>query len=208
MTTTMRALGLAVALAAGACGPAATSTPAARTASPVAVGADCRLPGARVQWHEPATEATLTHLYVLGESTGIGGELRDRVDAPVVPSISGVAAPASWVPELARSLSARTGDRVHALPPTDKDEEFTIGVPGRVRTIAYLGVVRISAAFTVHCAPSVRGTFTSWTAVKKDVVPCGRTPPADPLARRAHEYCAGATPPAVPSLPPGEFVPD
>lgn len=136
------------------------------------------------------------------------GSLGTKVlDNPFTPSITGVAAPASWLPALAGSWRKSTGRPVHTTSPSPKSESFGFGTlvvddAEKPRLIIYTGVERVAADFEVHCNPTVRGTFLGWSVTVVGAVACQYQPDTeyDAFGRLALEHCPDPlTPP--PSQP-------
>jgi hypothetical protein len=207
----------------GACAQPGTSTPA-DAAAPVPAG--CEPNVELMTWSPPRDTPILTEATLLraGEASAgaAGTPLPSR---PFTPSITDVAAPASWLPALAGSLSAHLGRPVHATTPSAEGQSFGVtSGSGQADLVLYTGVDQVSADFDVRCSPgspgkaasgdvpaTVHGTFHAWSRVVPGGVSCEYTPPAelDPFGRLALKLC-----PAQPTSPPstpveaGEFTPD
>ncbi|MEV6597573.1 hypothetical protein AB0M36_11985 [Actinoplanes sp. NPDC051346] len=189
-------------------GPLSCGKPdSGRSSAPATVPPGCDLSGARVEWSGHTTQPTLTRVY-LDSGKGVSETSTVVLDEPFTPAVTGVAAPADWLPRLARSLSAETGDEIHVESPVQKDGR--IGFGGQVddptirETLSYQGVQAVSADFSVSCEQPVRGTLTAWTSMSVGGVTCSQIePPAEELGRLARRYCPRTPTPG----PPSEAVP-
>lgn len=189
-------LALLAALPTGCSRPPAVSPPPIRPTSSVPPGCD---PGsARVQWSGIAHEPVLEHAALFtAEATGEGTVV---LDAPVTAAVTGVTAPDTWLRLLATDLESEIGVGVRTTRPSSS---YGMGFgswgevdPDIAESVSYMGVRRVSAAFTVECTPTVGGILTAWTETKAGGLMCGDlTPSPDPYEQAARRYCP-RTPPA------------
>ncbi|MBW6435349.1 hypothetical protein KZ829_16550 [Actinoplanes hulinensis] len=180
---------------------------------PAAVPDGCDPTAAEVTWSDHRQESRLSKVTRFRMD-------RDRPDqtageevlkGPFTPSISGVAAPADWIPALADSLSAETGHDIQSGPvpaPTDGAGFSIFGGPDPItEVLLYTGARSVSATFTVACDQPQHGTFTSWTTASSGVAACSEpTADEDPFAAFARAHCAAIQSPQ-PSAPPPEAIP-
>ncbi|WP_157441149.1 hypothetical protein [Actinoplanes awajinensis] len=181
---------------------AVSSPPPGRAVGSVAPGCDPAQVG--VVWSGITHETVLEHVSLFTtDAVGRGTEI---VDAPVTAAVTGVAVPEGWVRLLATDLGAEIGGEVHTIR-ASRSYEMGLGSwgevdPGISESIAYAGVRRVSAGFTVACAPAVSGTLTAWTETKAGGLMCGDVaPPDDPFTQAARQYCP-RTPDVSPSAAP------
>lgn len=122
-----------------------------------------------------------------------------------MPSVTGVAAPATWLAALAESLAAETGGKVRVASPAPEAGGFGVlrkvtGEP--VEVLYYHGVARVSADFVVDCGTAVTGTFVGWSSATIGGVACQYQEFVhDPYARLALAHCS-TSPAPPPSGPP------
>ncbi|GAA2650777.1 hypothetical protein [Paractinoplanes durhamensis] len=190
------------------------ATPAQQPPSaPATVPAGCSPTDANVQWSKPTTESRLTavSLFRTKDDFGSGEEV---LHEPFTPAVTQLAAPPEWIPQLAKSLSAKTGKKVQDSPARAADGGYSLisgsqDDPSITESLFYTGAELISATFTIACTPAVTGTFTSWTSAGVGGVTCAQfEPPAEPLGRLARRFCPRtptAAPPSEDAIP---FVPD
>ncbi|WP_127507638.1 hypothetical protein [Actinoplanes solisilvae] len=113
------------------------------------------------------------------------------LDEPFEPSVAGLDAPRSWLPDLAGSLRATAGHEVLAATPDPAPQEFSLPPDRRASALIYTGVERVTADFELRCDPPVHGTFHGWSRTVTDVVFCQDNPPdvPDDFTRLALELC-------------------
>jgi hypothetical protein len=175
----------------GCARPAAISSPP--SIHPVSsVPPSCDATRAGVQWSAIVHESVLEHVFLFTADTP--GQGTEVLNAPVTAAITGVTTPDTWLRLLATDLGGDIGVRVHT---TDPSSSYPMGVgswgetdPGISESIVYQGVRRVTAVFTVECAPAVSGALTAWTETKAGALMCGAlAPPPDPYVQAARQYC-------------------
>ncbi|WP_433833118.1 hypothetical protein ACQP2E_17975 [Actinoplanes sp. CA-015351] len=197
------ALALPVAILAACATPAAAPppNPAPTTATPAPVASGCD-PTAGIHWSPPSTGAELIKVTVLD------GRIADStvvLDEPVTTAITQVAAPETWTPALAASLSTEIGRTVRTGPAaTGATRAILLAEvqddPAIPELLLYEAAETVTAAFTVACTTPVTGTFTSWTATTGGSVTCGsRREPAEALGRLARRHCPRTPAPLGPA---------
>lgn len=199
-TSISLALVLLATLPVGCARPGAVSSPPGSPAV-ASVPPGCDPARVAVRWSDIAQEPVLEHVALFTAGAGDGKEV---LAAPVTAAVTGVAAPASWLPILASGLGNEMGTRVNTTRPSDSygtgfgtDGGVDPTIPERV---AYQGSRRVSAAFSVSCTPAVRGTLVAWTETASGGLMCGGlAEPTDPYARAARRYCPRTPPPSSPS---------
>ncbi|GAB1694341.1 hypothetical protein KRM28CT15_61440 [Krasilnikovia sp. M28-CT-15] len=164
--------------------------------APTPVPAGCQLSGTPITWGPRQTTPILTDATLVRQEELIGSSAgRKLLDQPFTPTITGVAAPASWLTDLAKSLKTATGQAVHTTSPSPDSQRFGVSSGGdagqQVHIIIYSGVDRVSAGFTVQCDPLVEGTFVGWSSAVVGGVACQYQPDLayDAFARLALKYC-------------------
>jgi hypothetical protein len=184
---------------AGACAKADTTPPA------TPVPADCEPIGDLISWSPARTTAILTEASLYGASElTVGATGTSLLSQPFTPSITGAAAPASWLTELGGSLARQTGKPVHTTAPSAEGQSFGVPSSGeRVPFVFYTGVDRVSADFEVRCDPTVRGTFHAWSRTIGGGVACEHSADVrlDAFSRLALRLC-----PDLPKPPPSAPV--
>ena len=183
----------------GACARADT------TPSVTPVPAGCEPIGDLLTWLPARTTAILTEasLYGARELTA-GATGTSLMSQPFTPSITGVAAPASWLTELGGSLTRQTGIPVHLTAPSAEGQSFGVPSSGEeVPFVLYTGVDRVSADFEVRCDPTVRGTFHAWSRTISGGVSCEHSADVrlDAFGHLALQLC-----PDLPKPPPSAPV--
>ncbi|GIF45390.1 hypothetical protein [Actinoplanes xinjiangensis] len=181
-------VGIAAVLVGGCSGPPSPS----RTSPGVNVPSGCGPSPDAIGWSDIKESPRLERVILVDGRSGDGR--RELLDTPVIASVSGIEAPASWLPLLAAGLGKRLGTQVsstrpsssYGLMPVDGGDVDT-SIPEKV---IYQGVREVSAAFSLTCAPGVSGVFTAWTETVSSGVMCGsRRPSADAYAQMARSYC-------------------
>jgi hypothetical protein len=192
---------------AGACAQV-DATPAA---APVPAGCD---PTANpLTWSSTRTTPILVEAARYGAAelaAGTTGTL--LLNQPFTPSITNVAAPASWLIDLGNSLARETGKPVHTDAPSAEGQSFgMVSGPEQTPVVLYTGVDQVSADFEVQCNPTVRGTLHAWSQTVAGGVACEYQPDVqlDTFGRLALQLC----PPDLLTPPPsdpveGEQLPD
>jgi hypothetical protein len=174
------------------------------TAEVVGVPAGCDPEKSPVEWSGIVQEPVLEHVSLFAGD--VLGEGRVVLDAPVTAAVTGVAAPETWLRILATELENVTGADIQIVR-SSSSYEMGIGSWGAANSdipesLAYMGVRRISAGFTVACTPAVSGTFTAWTETTASALMCGdQMPPEDLYGQAARKYCP-RTPQPLPSAEP------
>jgi hypothetical protein len=190
-------LSVVVVLAAG-CG--APSSPSAGS-SVAAVPSGCVPSASAVRWSGIEEAPTLEHVSLFSGRTSADG--KEVLALPVIASVTGVEAPASWVPILAAGLGERLGRKVNTSRPSSSYETSFVNAgdvdPTIPEKVAYQGVHRVSATFSVDCGAAVGGVFTAWTEIKSGGLLCGGVgEPTDPYAQAARRYCPRTPGPSLP----------
>lgn len=184
---------------AGACARADATPPVA----PVPAG--CAPTGHLLTWSPARTTPILIEatLYKAGElAAGTTGT--SLLNQPFTPSITGVAAPASWLTDLGSALARETKKPVNTSAPTAEGQSFGVASgPEQVQIMLYTGVDQVSADFEVQCDPTVRGTFHAWSKTVAGGVACEYQPDLhlDTFGRLALDLC-----PNRPTPPPSDPV--
>ncbi|XVU29100.1 hypothetical protein ACQPZJ_19175 [Actinoplanes sp. CA-054009] len=165
-------------------------------ARPVAtVPAGCEPTTSAITWSPATTVPVLTSAWLY---EGPGPGQRELPAEPFEPAVTGVAAPSSWLTELAASLARETGRDVHTTSPTAGEKSFGFPADG-TPYIIYSGADRVTADFEVRCDPAVRGTLTGWYRTVIGGASCGENGTGaelDAFGRRAVELCAPKAGPA------------
>jgi hypothetical protein len=190
---------LSVLLLAGAC----ARTDAGPPVAPVPAG--CAPTGDLLTWSPARTTAGLIEATLYGADALVAGKAgTPLLDRPFTPSITGVAAPASWLAELGSSLARETKKPVRTTAPSAEGQRFGMASgPEPVPVVLYTGIDQVSADFEVRCDPVVRGTFHAWSKTLAGGVACEYQPDIllDTFGRLALELC-----PNRPTPPPSEPV--
>jgi hypothetical protein len=189
----------AVALA-GACAQV-DATPAA---SPVPAG--CEPTGSPLTWSPPRTTPILVEATLYGATELAAGTTgTSLLNQPFTPSITGVAAPASWLIALGNSLAQKTGKPVHTDAPSAEGQSFGVASgPEQAPVVLYTGIDQVTADFDLQCNPTVRGTFHAWSKTLAGGVACEYQPDvqSDAFGRLALQLC----PPDLLTPPPSDPV--
>lgn len=185
---------------AGACAQA-DATPAA---TPVPAG--CEPTGDPLTWSPTRTTPVLVGAALHGAAGLAAGTTgTPLLNQPFMPSITGVAAPASWLVDLGKSLARETGKPVHTDAPSAEGQTFGVASgPDQAPVVIYTGVEQVSADFEVQCNPTVRGTFHAWSKTEAGGVACEYEPEfqLDTFGRLALQLC----PPDLLTPPPSDPV--
>ncbi|BBH69536.1 hypothetical protein ACTI_62210 [Actinoplanes sp. OR16] len=169
--------------------------------------AGCDPATAGIRWAEPVTGSRLIEVTLHRERARMPPEGEEVLSDPFGPSITGLEAPASWIPVLAGSLGAEIRRTVGTgtAELTGSRSVFLAGGlddPTNTDSLFWTGVTTVSAGFTVGCATPASGTFTSWTETTAGAVTCGsRSEPDEELGRQARGHC-----PRTPSEGPAPYL--
>src|SRR5690349_16212737 len=122
------ALVVLTAVASAACAAPGSSPPDSErpSSTPISVAPGCDLSGTRVRWSKPTTQPRLTRVTLFRDvdvdtSSPIGEEVFAE---PFTPTIAQISAPDDWTARLAKSLSAKTGDKIQTGPARVPDSNF------------------------------------------------------------------------------------
>lgn len=191
----------------GACAQADATPPA----TPIPAG--CEPTADLLTWSPAQTSAILTEATLYGSGNlAVGTTGTSLLSQPFTPSITGVAAPASWLTELGSSLAKQTKKPLHTTAPTVEGQSFGVPSSGeQVQFVFYIGVDRVSADFEVRCDPTVRGTLHAWSRAIGGGVSCEESADIqlDAFGRLALELCPDlAKPPPSAPVDAEEFRPE
>jgi hypothetical protein len=183
------------------------SEPGHSASAAVAPPSDCQIAGRSVQWSGYMSQPVLTHVTVHRVSqAGSSAPGKTVLDTTFTPSVNGLSVPEAWLPALAKSLAAHTGDRIHSEAAILDEEGYGLsnGGPADPRIldrIFYQGVRRVSAKFSVECGSRLQGTFEAWTAKASGGLSCAQlNAPVEPFQRLARAYCPETPEPLPPSV--------
>ncbi|MEH0843597.1 hypothetical protein V6U81_14530 [Micromonospora sp. CPCC 205711] len=187
-----------------ACGSSPAPTPsgghnhAAPSAVTVGVRSTCTPAEAKLTWSNVSRAKTLTNVFVR-DGDAASRTVLVHSEGPIKPQVSDPSLSSTdWLTTLVESLSEARQVPVELAPPPEDEADLAKATllenKQAGRLVAYSGLEKIKASFTVFCpAPNggtkVSGELSSWAVPTTGILHCSITSGATTFGHLARKYC-------------------